>query len=267
MFNSIRRWLKHRIINKSTVTPEEWQQAFAALPLLKGLSDTEQKQLKELAILLIDAKSFAGVQGLLLTRPMILHIALQACLPILNLGLAAYDGWVSVIVYPAAFIPKRTFTDETGVVHEGYSVLAGESWQRGPVILSWHDVESSGAIDGHNVVIHEFVHKLDILNGAANGFPPLHSGMRIEDWVEAFTSAFQDFQQHCHKLTYHQIDCYAATSPPEFFAVFSEVFFERPLLLKDHYRAVYEQLTRYYRQDPLARLAQEDKYQSRQRLM
>jgi len=259
VFDSIRHWLRRRIISKSSVTPEEWHQAFAALPLLKDLSEDERQRLRELAILLMHAKSFEGVQGLILTRPMVLHIALQACLPILNLGLTAYDGWVSVIVYPAAFIPRRTYTDEAGVVHEGHSVLAGESWQRGPVILGWHAVESAGAIDGHNVVIHEFVHKLDMLNGVANGFPPLHSGMKIGEWVDVFTAAFHDFQQHCHKLTYHQIDCYAATSPPEFFAVFSEVFFERPALLKQYYPAVYEQLCRYYVQDPLTRLHEEDK--------
>lgn len=255
MFDSIRHWFNRRIINRSTITPDEWKRAFAALPLLKGLSEDELQRLKELAILLMHAKSFAGAQGLVLSRPMIMHIALQACLPILNFDLNAYDGWVSVIVYPAAFIPKRSFTDEMGIVHEGRSVLAGEAWQRGPVILGWHDVESAGEIDGHNVVIHEFAHKLDMLNGTANGFPPLHSWMEVEEWVEAFAAAFQDFQQHCHKLDYHQIDCYAATSPPEFFAVFTEVFFERPALLKQHYPAVYEQLRLYYRQDPATRLA------------
>ncbi len=141
------------------------------------------------------------------------------------------------------------------MVHQGHSVLTGEAWLRGPVILGWHDVASAGEIDGHNVVIHEFAHKLDMLNGAANGFPPLHSGMGVDGWVEAFTAAFQDFQRHCHKLHYHQIDCYAATSPPEFFAVFSEVFFERPVLLANHYPEVYAQLRHYYLQDPLTRLA------------
>lgn len=257
VFDSIRHWLKRSIINRNPVSPEEWRQAYAALPLLMGLSDNELQRLRELAILLMHSKSFEGVQGLVLTRPMILHISLQACLPILNLGLTAYDGWVSVIVYPAAFIPRRSYTDEAGVVHEGRSILTGESWQRGPVILAWHDVEEAGAIDGRNVVIHEFAHKLDMLNGVANGFPPLHSGMKVDVWVETFTTAFQDFQQHCHELTYHQIDCYAATSPPEFFAVFSEVFFERPSLLKQYYPAVYEQLCQYYLQDPVTRLVWE----------
>ena len=254
MFDSIRHWLNRRTINRSTITPEEWRQAFAALPLLQGLSEDELQRLKELAILLMHDKSFEGAQGLVLSRPMILHIALQACLPILNLGLNAYDGWATVIVYPAAFIPKRSFTDEMGVVHEGRSVLAGEAWQRGPLILAWHTVESAGELDGSNVVIHEFAHKLDMQNGVANGFPPLHSGMKSEGWVGVFTAAFEDFQKHCDKLNYQKIDCYAATSPPEFFAVFTEVFFEQPELMKQHYPDVYEQLSSYFLQDPAARL-------------
>lgn len=254
MFDFIRQWLNRSIINRSTIALEEWQQAFAALPLLQGLTEDELHRLKELAILLMHEKSFEGAQGLVLTRPMILHIALQACLPILNLGLDAYAGWSSVIVYPAAFIPQRSYTDEMGVVHEERSVLAGEAWQRGPVVLAWHSVESAGVIDGSNVVIHEFAHKLDMLNGVANGFPPLHSGVETEGWVETFSAAFHDFQKQCDGLGYHKIDCYAATSPPEFFAVFSEVFFEQPELLTEHYHDVYEQLRSYYRQDPAQRL-------------
>lgn len=254
MFYSIRNWLNRRIINRSTVTAEEWQQAFAALPLLQGITEDELQRLQELAILLMHEKSFDGAQGLELTRPMILHIALQACLPILNLGLNAYAGWTSVIVYPAAFIPRRSYTDEVGIVHEGNSVLAGEAWQRGPVVLGWHEAELAGEMDGDNVVIHEFAHKLDMQNGTANGFPPLHSGMEVEGWEEAFAEAFADFQQHCNKLNYHQIDCYAATSPSEFFAVFSEVFFEQPDLMQQHYPDVYQQLRSYYRQDPATRL-------------
>ena len=255
MIEFIRHWLRRRIINHSTISDEEWAQAFAALPLLKGLSDEEQQRLKELAVLLLHHKSFEGAQGLVLTQSMLLHIALQACLPILNLGLSAYDGWVSVIVYPSAFVPQHSYTDEAGIVHHGQSARSGEAWLRGPVILGWDEAEEGGELDGHNVVIHEFSHKLDMLNGAADGFPPMHSGMKAQGWAEAFTTAYQHFEKHCQKVEYRNIDCYGASSPAEFFAVFSEIFFERPSLLREHYPEVYQQLKRYYRQDPLTRLA------------
>lgn len=254
MFDFISRWLDRRIIRKSTISPDAWSQAFASLPLLRGLNEGERRRLRELAILLMHHKSFESAQGLELSQHMVLIIALQACLPILNLGLSAYDGWVSVIVYPAGFVPQRSYTDEAGVVHQRSEALAGEAWQRGPVILGWDDTRLAGEIDGHNLVIHEFAHKLDMLNGSANGFPPLHAGMEVNAWVEAFAGAYEHFKEHCHGFGYHHIDSYAATSPAEFFAVFSEVFFERPELLKRHYAEVYEQLCNYYRQDPSSRL-------------
>jgi Mlc titration factor MtfA (ptsG expression regulator) len=255
MLTAFRNWRHRRIIKRSAITAEEWALAFARLPILHGLSVDERQRLQELAILLMHYKSFEAAQGLVLTPEMMTHIALQACLPILNLGLSSYDGWVSVIVYPAAFLSRRSHMDEAGVVSEDNAGLSGEAWLRGPVILGWQDARVAGEVDGHNLVIHEFVHKLDMQNGVANGFPPLHNAMVIDDWVDAFSHAYEHFKQHCHARELYGIDCYAATSPAEFFAVISEVFFERPALLRQHYAPVYTQLSLYYRQDPVTRLA------------
>jgi Mlc titration factor MtfA (ptsG expression regulator) len=140
------------------------------------------------------------------------------------------------------------------VEHFEQSHLSGESWQRGPVVLAWDQTAHAGMIDGHNLVIHEFAHKLDMQNGVANGFPPLHTGMSRQAWTAAFSEGYQDLQHHCAHGRVKGIDCYAATSPAEYFAVLSEVFFERPKLLHQHYRDIYDQLRQYYRQDPLTRL-------------
>jgi hypothetical protein len=255
MFAFVTHWLQQRIIRRSTISEEEWEAAFSCLPLLEGLSDEEKRRLQELAILFLHYKVFEGAQGLVITRSMALLIALQACLPILNLGLENYNGWLSVIVYPAGFSASREVIDEAGVVHRGQSALLGEAWQRGPIVLAWNDVETAGIIDGHNLVIHEFAHKLDMQNGVANGFPPLPAGMSVDGWVKAFTDGFAHFQQHCHTGKPGAISCYAATSPAEFFAVISEVFFERPGLIRKHYPVIYEQLCRYYQQDPAMRLS------------
>jgi Mlc titration factor MtfA (ptsG expression regulator) len=255
MFQLIRNWLHRRIIKRSTITSVQWSEAFSALPLLGGLTTAERQRLQELAILFLHHKAFEGAHGLVVTQPMALIIALQACLPILQLGLGGYDGWVSVIVYPAGFAPERVVTDEYGVEHFVQSNLAGESWLRGPVVLAWDETERAGIIDGHNLVIHEFAHKLDMQNGVANGYPPMHANMDPAAWVEAFSSGFADLQHKCSKGKAFGIDCYAASSPAECFAVLSEVFFERPDVLQQHYAAVYAQLRLYYRQDPLARLS------------
>lgn len=254
MFGIIRNWLNQRIIKRSTITPFQWNEAFSILPVLDGLNTEEKRSLLELAILFLHDKVFEGAQGFVVTQEMRIIIALQACLPVLKLGFGCYDGWTSVIVYPSGFAHKRVFMDEFGVEHHVHSGLAGESWQRGPVVLAWDETRHAGNIDGHNLVIHEFAHKLDMQNGTANGFPPLHAGMDSNSWSEAFAAGFRDFEDKCNEGRVTGIDCYAASSPAEFFAVLSEVFFECPDVVRQRYAAIYDQLRLYYRQDPWARL-------------
>ncbi|GGI83957.1 M90 family metallopeptidase [Legionella impletisoli] len=249
IFKWIKQWHHERIIHRSNVTDYQWQAAFQRLPLLKRLNQDEQKQLKHLAILFLHYKSLEGV-GIEVTTPMKLIIALQACLLILKLGLEWYEGWVSIVIYPGAFAKEQMEVDECGVVHESKTSLSGESWERGPVVLSWQDAQFDHRFETRNVVIHELAHKLDMLNGQANGLPPLHKNMSIKQWADAFTHAYHDF---CEGLLTSPgpIDSYAATSPGEFFAVLSEYFFENPKVLAKQYPDVYHQLTQFYRQDPL----------------
>jgi Mlc titration factor MtfA (ptsG expression regulator) len=254
MLDFIRHWFDRRIVERSDVTEGQWQAAFDSLPLLDSLSADEKQGLRELAILFCYRKTFEGAHGLSVTREMALEIALQACLPILNLGLDDYAGWTSVIVYPSGFETTHVYVDDYGVEHVVMSELDGEAWQRGPVILAWDMADHAGEIDAYNLVIHEFAHKLDMQNGSANGFPPLHAGMDAATWSEIFSRQFDDFRRKCDAGLDIGIDCYAASSPAEFFAVMSEVFFERPDLLDQHYPSVYAQMRLYYRQDPLARL-------------
>ncbi len=254
MFEFLRNWFDRRVIERSNIADSEWQAAFAGLSLLDGLGDDEKQRLRELAILFMHRKAFEGAHGMAVTREMALVIALQACLPILQLGLDAYAGWSAVIVYPSGFETHQIYVDEFGVEHFERRDLDGEAWERGPVLLAWDEAGRAGERDGFNLVIHEFAHKLDMQNGDANGFPPLHADMDPKIWTEIFSKGYEDFARNCDAGVDLGIDCYAAESPAEFFAVMSEVFFERPDLLDRHYPSVYAQLRKYYRQDPLLRL-------------
>jgi Mlc titration factor MtfA (ptsG expression regulator) len=254
MFEFIRDWLDRRIIGRSEITEKQWNHAFNELPLLHGLGKEDKRRLRELTIVFMHRKVFDGKHGLEITLPMKMHIALQACLPILNLGLYCYRKWYTIIIYPTAFVAKNVIRDEAGVEHHVHSELTGEAWHRGPVVLAWETSQRAGELDGHNVVIHEFAHKLDMQNGVANGYPPLHKGMDRNRWVATFSGGFDDFQERCQRNEHIGIDYYAATAPAEFFAVLSEVFFEKPSVLQHYYPDIYKLLRQYYRQDPLQRL-------------
>ena len=254
MFKALRNWKRQRVLREAQFDEARWRTLVLQMEFVRTLAPAELARLRDLVVLFLHEKQFAQAAGLELTDEMCWSIATQACILILNLDLEYYRGWSGVIVYPEQFVPRHQHVDDAGVVHEGDEPYAGEAWLGGPVVLSWADVADTGYADGVNVVIHEFAHKLDMLNGDANGFPPLHADMDRSAWVRCMSAAYQDF---CTRVDADEdtiIDPYAAESPGEFFAVMSEAFFELPDVVLDEYPEVYEQFRAFYRQDPVARL-------------
>jgi hypothetical protein len=260
--NIFKRARTRYILHRHAIGHDLWSATVEKLALLQGMTAVEKAHLRELSTLFLYEKKFFGAQELLLTDAMCLTIAIQACLPVLGLGIGCLSGWTEIIVYPGAFRISRDETDEAGVVHHQEQALSGESWSRGPLILSWDEVERDredredreDSQSGRNVIIHEIAHKLDTLNGSANGYPPLHYGMDVTRWAATLSTAYQSLVrqvEHHHRAC---IDPYAATNPAEFFAVISEYFFCAPETLHAHFADVYQQLQLYYRQDPLRRV-------------
>lgn len=253
--NFFRRARTIYLLHRYAIKHDVWEAVTDKLLIIRGMTAVEKAHLRELSTLFLCDKNIYGAQGFLVTAEMGVTIAVQACLPVLALGLSLLDGWSDIIIYADAFRVNRDETDEFGIVHHGEKVLSGEAWSRGPVILSWHDIESGSKNgQGSNVVVHEIAHKLDGLNGRTNGMPPLHYSMKITHWTAAFSQAYQCLNQ---RIEHHHptiINSYAATSPAECFAVFSEYFFSAPDLLEKCFSDVYQQLKLYYRQDPLTRL-------------
>lgn len=251
MLNLFKRWRERRILEHHPIAEADWRLAMAESACLRRLSASEQAKLRVLATFLLHEKALEPVQGLSLTGAMAARLAALACLPILNLGLRWYRDWHSIVLYPDLFVPRREVVDGAGVVHRSHTVLEGEAWQRGPVILSWAGVAASGHPPGHNVVIHEMSHKLDMLNGEANGFPPLHGRMSRRAWSRTFQAAYRALEQQLRLGGMPSLDPYALENPGEFFAVSSEVFFENPRALHDFDPELYRQLSLFYKQQPL----------------
>lgn len=277
-------WLRDRVAPKPTVISDDlWQTTCSQLPFLGYLSEHDLQRLKSLTEQLLARTPFTGIQGFELTDEMVVPIAAQAALPVLNLNLDLYDNLSAVIVTPEAFPIRQQVMDDSGVVHEWDEMLSGEAIDRGgAVLLAWPDIAPMRPNDErplHNVVIHEFAHKIDMGRGGANGYPPFlasfHARADFIDWPRVFSAAYDDFCVRVHQLedelpedfdtdnlhpaehvealaAYLPMDPYAATHPAEFFAVASESFFVTPGALASAYPDVYQLLARYYRQDPLA---------------
>jgi len=255
MFNALRRWREQRVLRTAALPDDLWREAVDALPFLAIYTDDELAELRRKVVLFLSAKGIVGAQGHEVTPLQRTVIAVQACVPVLNLSLELYDDFENVIVYPGEFKPGHEWEDEFGVVHKDDGSLAGETMPGGPVILSWPDVEASADFDeaGMNLVIHEFAHKIDMRDGRANGCPPLPPDIPPGDWQRTLNDAYEHFVARVERDEETAIDPYAAEDPAEFFAVLSEVFFADPLLLDDEYPAVYAAFRAFYRQDPGAR--------------
>ena len=222
-----------------------WLNTLGQYPFLAALTLPEQAKLRALAALFLQRKEFTGAHGLEVTDAMAVAIAAQACLPLLHLGaprdaLAWYDDFVGIVVHPGDALARRTTTDEAGVVHHYHEVLLGEAMERGPVMLSWQAVQDAAhhSQRGANVVVHEFVHKMDMRNGPADGYPPLPAGFMGSTsaraaraaWHDAWAPAYAHFRERviiAERFGGERpwLDAYGATAPAEFFAVACEAYF------------------------------------------
>ena len=245
-------WKRKRTPAHTRIDDALWRRVTDAMPFLRGLSEEDMKQLRELAALFLAEKEMHGAAGFELTDEVRLSIAVQACLPVLKLGLAFYRGWVGIVVYPGEFRVSMQEVDEDGVVHEFEDELSGEAWPGGPVVLSWADAMLDEA--GYNVVIHEFAHKIHMQSGADDDFPAPHADMDDAGWRATLEDAYERLclQVDTGKATL--VDPYAAEHPAEFFAVMSEMFFTRSEILARDWPDLYREFAAFYRLDPAERL-------------
>lgn len=218
----------------------------------RHLSPADRAELLGLMQVFLDEKHFEGCGGLELTEEIEVTIAAQACLLLLHRETDFYPGLDSILVYPAAYVASATRRLPDGTVEEGEQARLGESWTRGAVVLSWHDVLRGGldAHDGHNVVLHEFAHQLDAEDGPVNGAPPLPQPGMHTAWARVLGAEYAHLLADIHRHRPTLIDPYGATNPAEFFAVATELFFEKPQAMRARHPELYDELRLFYAQDP-----------------
>jgi Mlc titration factor MtfA (ptsG expression regulator) len=224
------------------------------VPYAAALDEADGKELEGLIQIFLAEKSFEGCAGLEITDEIKVTIAALACVLLLHRETDMYPGVDAILVYPHAYrAPTRS--GDGGVVIEGEQARLGESWTRGVVVLAWDHVKSGAAqpADGQNVVLHEFAHQLDGEDGAMDGAPDLGARARYTSWAHVLGDEFAELSKKLHAGRGSDIDAYGATNPAEFFAVVTEMFFEKPRPLKRRHPDLYEELAAFYRQDPAAR--------------
>ena len=245
-------WTAHRRARlRARPFPAEWRRILRRrVPLVARLPAELQLRLKRHIQVFVAEKSFIGCQGQAITDEVRVTIAAQACLLLLGHPQSdCYPGLRQVLVYPDAFVVERERMVGAGVVQEQRRALSGESWVQGQVIMAWTEVLAGAAdpSDGRNVCLHEFAHQVDQDSGVADGRPWRPGAAARRRWAAVMGDAFERLQREPSVL----IDAYGASDPAEFFAVVTEVFFERPQDLAAEAPAVYRELAGLFGVDPM----------------
>jgi len=197
--------------------------------------------------------TWEAARGMELTESMIATVTAHAALLV-----AGYEPREAPFHHVRAVIMRDgTYLDHApragpvrGLIDATPRRLAGQSGHgHGPVVLDWRTVQRQldAPSRGANVIIHEFAHKLDQLNGAADGMPPLPSRSARELWIQTLGTNYRRLRR---RGSDGLVRMYGASSPAEYFAVTSEVFFTRPHDLRGRLPRVYARLSEFYRQDP-----------------
>lgn len=255
VFHPLRNRRRKKIVAEPF--PSTWAEIIDAnVPYCRMLRTSEKHRLWDLIKVFIAEKNFEGCNGLVVTEEMKLIIAAQACLLLINLKHNYFEKLVSILIYPAAFEFEREDWSETGLVSVERIPVSGLSTDIGSIALSWPDTADGARLpdDGVNVVLHEFAHQLDLLDNAMDGAPILNSRALYGTWAKVLGAEFERLRSDVAQGIPSLISSYGATKPAEFFAVVTELFFERPHELRRQHPALYDEFKKYYGQDPATRL-------------
>ena len=247
---AVRRARRHRL--RAAPPPAELEAVLERnVPLYTSMPAELREQLLGHVNVFLAEKEFVGCGGQEITDEIRYIVAGTACILLLNREPRYFPGFTSILIYPDTYEGGTVRRDGMVEVHER-TARAGESWYRGPIVLSWGDVIRGAADpdDGFNVVLHEFAHKLDEQSDGTDGVPELREAGQFDEWVEVLTREYEAFRARVARGTNRVLDEYGLTSPPEFFAVATESFFEKPKAMKKRLPDLYQQLRRFYRVDP-----------------
>lgn len=238
----------------------QWEIIDRRVPMVRAMAPADRRALGGIIQILLAEKRFEGCGGLEMTDEIRVTILAQAAVLLLHRETGYYPTLRTILVYPHAYVAATTRPNPDGTVSQGPQGRLGESWHRGPLVLSWNDVVRGAADDddGRNVVLHEFAHQLDGEAGGMDGAPALATAARYRDWARVLGHEYAQLAEELHRGHRTLIDPYGSTNPAEFFAVITELFFERPAAMRREHPDLYQQLATFYRTDPLGALPRAD---------
>jgi len=232
------RWWKRRKL-RARPLPAAWSEILARnAPFVSAIAAAERPRFDGDLQIFVAERVFVGAGGLEVTDEHRVTIGAAAARLTLRLDISAYDALSEIIVYPGAY--KHAGKDDVAVL--------GEAQHWGVVALSWDAVITGmrNPRDGHDTALHELAHVLDRGSGGAfDGTPELRAHDHYRPWAAVMSKHYLELRKRDRKLRAVLRD-YGAINEAEFFAVATEVFFERPALMRERAPELYAEMERFY---------------------
>ena len=246
---------RHRKQLKARPFPNEWLRIIKNnVAFFVRLSAVDQAELLGHIQVFLADKRFEGCAGLEINDEIRVTIGAQACLLLLHRKTDYFPRLLTVLVYPSTYQAEEQRPVAGPIWEEGRMPRLGETGRAmGSMVLAWDAVKSGAAdpSDGKNVVLHEFAHQLDYENFSADGTPALATRKQQLAWREVMRTEFASLRAAEETGIPTLLDTYGATNAAEFFAVSTEAFFERPVMLRAQHPRLYLELRQYFQQDPV----------------
>ena len=247
-------WLfgQRKQLLKKAIHQDERQRLDRSIWQASFLSRDQCEQIIRWSRVFIAEKTWEGCNGVTITEEMQSQVASAAGMMVLAYPDWYFDKTATILIHPKAYharVQPRYSTSTIGTELAGEFYRAGETVYRGPVVLNWRDIHSAArnANDGNHLVIHEFSHQLDMINGpSADGLPPLPGNIDEHVWLKAMKAEYQAAQDMVSQGYPILINDYGLTEESEFFAVASELYFQRPEVLAEYHPNVYVLLKQFY---------------------
>ncbi len=247
-------FFKQRKIQKllSKPFPKEYEEILKNIPIYNKLKSADRERIKKSILLFTETKKFQGVK-LTVNSEIKVTIAFYACLLLLRIETRnCYDNLLTIIVYPHTVIVQQV-KNSGGIYSKEEMLIEGQS-ANDTLVVAWDDAKKEVFhIGKDNVLIHEFAHEIDFLDGEIDGIPPLPKA-KYQEWANVLYSDFEKLRekalQNRYWGKYKILGSYAATNEAEFFAVATERFFGTPKSLKKHFPKLYNELKEFYKFDP-----------------
>jgi len=250
LFYKKKKRLKY--IAKIPFTPE-YRKFLLKTPHYNNLSQEDKQKIEKSIIRFIYTKEFVGVK-IEITDEIKIVTAFYACLLLIHKNRnQCYDALKTIIVYPTPVVLNNV-RENGGIYTKEDFIIDGQS-SNDTVVLIWHDAKHQAYHLRHdNVIIHEFAHEIDFMDGEIDGVPPLEAS-KYNEWTSIFYKEYKKLNSVVLKNRdwgkYKILGSYAATNEAEFFAVVTERFFESPHSLYAHFPELYKELKNFYNIDTI----------------